>query len=62
MSFLKKSEIFPLISDNMDGLFNNLLMRSGKKGIEAPRSGGSQVQTDVDTLVSTAVPTHPKLL
>mmetsp|Transcript_23622 Transcript_23622/g.34712 ORF Transcript_23622/g.34712 Transcript_23622/m.34712 type:complete len:561 (+) Transcript_23622:138-1820(+) len=51
MSFPKKSQIFPLISDNMDGLFTNLLRRSGKKGIEASRSGGSQGTCDFNDLV-----------
>eukprot|EP00957_Ditylum_brightwellii_P099313 7565022-Ditylum_brightwellii.AAC.1 len=50
-----------MISHYTDGLFSNLLRRSGKKGIRASRSGGSQ-EIDVDTLISTAVPTHLKLL
>eukprot|EP00957_Ditylum_brightwellii_P113684 8667808-Ditylum_brightwellii.AAC.1 len=40
--FPKKTEIFPLISHDLDGLFTIFLRRSGKKRIEASRSGGPQ--------------------
>jgi len=42
LSFHGKSDLLPMIREDMDSLYNDLLKRAGNKGLEASRTGGSQ--------------------